>query len=85
MAHLFLIHTGNLTSDETEEHLAMAAKHKENRKPWENFPLVHFPTTSYAKTYTSISLHYGPFKKIRACCVVSLFPFLICLVYFKQI
>lgn len=49
VAHLFLIHTGNLTSDQTLEHLPTAAKYKENRKLWESFPLVQFLTTSYTK------------------------------------
>lgn len=47
MAHLFLVHTGNLTSDKTLEHLPTAAKYGENRKLCENFPLVQFPKTSH--------------------------------------
>lgn len=49
VAHLFLVHTGNLTSVKTVEHLPTAAKHKENRKLRKNFPLVRFPTTSHTK------------------------------------
>jgi len=46
-----LVHTGNLTSDQTAERLPSAAEYKENRKPWENFPLVQFPTTSYTTRF----------------------------------
>lgn len=49
MAHLFLVHTGTLTSEKTVEHLPSAAKYKENRKLWENVPLFEFPTISYTK------------------------------------
>lgn len=54
VAHLFLIHTGNVTSDKIVVELPMAAKYKENRKLWESFPLIQFPTTSFTKpTLTS--------------------------------
>lgn len=48
VAHLFLVHTGNLTSDKTVKHLP-AAVYKENRKLWENFSLAQFPMTAYTK------------------------------------
>ncbi len=64
VVHLFLVHTGNLTSDKTVEHLPTAAKRKENRKLRENFPLVRFPTTSYTKL-TPIS-YFTTVLKIRA-------------------
>lgn len=69
VAQLFLVHTGNLTSDITREHLPTAAKYEQNRKLWKNFPLVQFLTTSSTQNlylYIPISHFITVLLKIRA-------------------